>query len=731
MQAMKVRAARTTLVLLSAAMPLAFVGSAHASPWEDDEEPPVVHTPAPTVSPTSMAGMFGLPSLSMAMKSNDASVRAAAVSRAAEVATTASEQAAKDDAWRLVESAAADNGDDLDGALYVRLAAARALAIDPRREGRTSLEGLLGSPEPMRKPQPVTYPAWGGPTWGGPWGPGPQPAPPPKIIKPANGDLVRFVRETAAMALGARGEHDPLLIRARARDNVEASRAAFGALVAYPAPSLSNLIPKNDSTINRDTVDLLARLNDMRAADVLVRVGDGKDDTSAAIAVLALARLGDARAVRLARAVTNESRPELRVAAAEALAILGDPNAEGAITPLLSDDKTSGEGKRLALKYPSAGLIATIEKLARKGDVKAIAALGRAGATNALISIASDDSLPYDAADGAAYQLAVDPLDDHLAQLLDKASDARKRRIVRAGAVRVARVGSTSSSIKSLAKELASSKDANNRAAGTFFLGVSSIGNVKAALESDDAVRRRAAVAALAAHPIVDVASVARAHLDAHASTEPVDIVQALAGIAARAVDGTVARDVPISTSVLATWLSEDSAASPLAAFLLAARGGDAARAHVSRALSSDSLDVRAAALLGLGLSPENTATGEISSRLRVTPYPVLRRAAIRALVARGDASSSSKATIDLEKRLDPDLEVRNVASAAKVSSRGSPLLAGSEVAQVKVSGGTIATVTGLDGLTLPHVIDPDGFVFAFRVAPGPTRIEARATGKP
>lgn len=710
------------LLVLAMGSGLAFVPSAHA--WEDEEEPPVVHTPVASVSPTSIAGLFGLPSLSAALKSNDARIRAAAVSRAAEVATSATEQAARDDAWRLVEAAAADNGDDLDGALHVRLAAARALSIDPRREARSALEGLLGSPEPMRKP-PVTYPSWGGPSWGGPWSP-PTPAP-PKVIKPANADLVRFVRETAAMALGARGDHDPLLLRARARDNVEASRAAFGALVAYPAPSLSVVVPKTDITINRDTVDLLARLNDMRTADVLVRVGDGKDDTSAAIAVLTLARLGDARAVRLARAVTIESRPELRVAAAEALAILGDPNAEAAIAPLLSDDKTSGEAKRIVLKYPSGGLIGAIEKLARKGDAAAIAALGRAGATRQLLSIAGDDTLPYDAADGAAYQLAVNPAEDALDKI-DRGSAACRRRVVRAGAVRLGRIGSASSSVKSLAKELASSKDSSDRSAGTFFLGVQSLGGLKDALSSDDTVIRRAGVAALAAHPIADAASVARAHLEAHGSTEPIDIVQSLAGIAARAVDGSAAHDVPVATSQLATWLSADGAASPLSAFLLAARGGDSARAHIARALASDSLDVRAGAMLGLGVSPEKNATGELTSRLREAPYAMLRRAAIRALVARGEASS----TIDLAKRLDPDVEVRNVASTAKTPSRGSPLLAGREVVQFCVRGKTplIATVGGIDGLMLPHVVDPEGFVFAFRVAPGPTHIETRATGK-
>lgn len=715
--------ARSTFALFALTVGSTVAFAARASAWEDEDEPPPVHVTAPSVSPSSLAGLFGMPSLANALKSTDATVRAAAVARAAEIAGDDGAKPARDDAWRLVEAAAADNGDDLDGALYVRLTAARALAVDPRKEARPALEGLLGSPEPMRKPVTPAYP-WGGPTWGGPFGPSP-PAPPPPKIKPANADLVRFVRETAAMALGARGDHDPLLIRARARDNVEASRAAFGGLVAYPAPSLQTLIPKNDATINRDTVDLLARLNDLRAADVLVRVADGKDDVSAALSVLALARLGDARAIRVARAVTSESRPELRIAAAEALAELRDPNADAAIQNLLNDDKLAGEAKRLALKYPSQPLVPSIEKMARKGDAMAIAALGRAGAVAQLAAIAVDDTLPFDAADAAAYQLAVVPTSDAEKALaaLDTSTKPRKRRLVRASAVRVARLGSASGA-KSIAKELADSKEPADKSVGTFFLAVSSLGSARDALESDDLVRRRAGAAGLAAHPIADAASVARAHLDAHASTEAIDVVQALAGVAARAVDGTVARDVPLSTSQLAAWLSEDGPAAPVAAFLLAARGGDSAALHVTRALTSDSLDVRAATMLGLGLSLEKGATGELSSRLRDAPQVVLRRAAIRALVARGD--TSARAAIDLAKRLDPDLEVRNVAAAGKLASRGTPLLAAHEVAQVRLQPGTIATVTGLDGLTLPHLVDPDGFVFAFRLAPGPTRVEAR-----
>ncbi len=727
---------RFTLVALAVAAVAGFSWAPRASAmvWEEEDEPPPVHTAPPTVSSTSIAGLFGMPSLTAAVRSNDARVRAAGVARAAEVALQATESAARDDAWRLVEAAAADNADDLDGALLVRLAAARALAANPRKEGRPALEGLLGSPEPMRKATAPT-PAWGGPSFGG-W---PPPAPPPpKAIKPANADLVRFVRETAAMALGVRGDHEALLLRARSRENVEASRAAFGALVAYPASSLATILPKGEGVISRDTVDLLARLLDVRGADPLLKTAEGKDDTSAAVAIVALARLGDGRVVNVARAVGKDSRIELRIAALEALAELSEPSADATIATLLGEDKTASEAKRIAVRHPTPALVAVLEKIARGGDAAAVGALGRVGAPGIerLSAIAADDSLPLGIADVAAHQLAISPLDgasDAVRALLDKnPSPARKRRAVRAAAVRVARIGSAPGALKSAAKDLASSKDAADRAAGTLLLGVLDLSACKDALASDDLPRRRAGVAALMSHSINDAAAVARAHLSAHASTEPTDVAQALAAVAARAIDGSVARDVPVSTAQLAAWLSEDSAASPLAAFLLAARGGDTALAHVMRALSADSLDVRAAALLGLGLSPEKSATGELSARLREVPYVALRRAAVRALVARAD--TAGRATIELARKLDPDVEVRNVSAAAKLGTRTTPLLSGAEVAQARVTVGaanTIAIVASVDGLVLPHVVDPEGFVFAFRLAPGPARIEARALATP
>jgi hypothetical protein len=151
----------------------------------------------------------------------------------------------------------------------------------------------------------------------------------------------------------------------------------------------------------------------------------------------------------------------------------------------------------------------------------------------------------------------------------------------------------------------------------------------------------------------------------------------------------------------------------------------------VTRALSADSLDVRAGALLGLGLSPEKSATGELSARLRDTPYVFLRRAAVRALVARGDLAG--RASLDLARKLDPDLEVRQVAASAKLGTKSAPLLVGYEVGQAHVmnSGNAIGMVSSVDGLVLPHVVDPEGFVVAFRLPPGAARIEARPLAAP
>lgn len=720
------------LALLCVGTTLALSPSAVAKSYIDDyDEPPPPPTPTATVASTSLAGMFGMPSLSMALKSPDAKVRAAAVMRAAEVAANVSEVAARDDAWRLVEGATLDGGDDLDGSLRVRLAAARALAGDPRREGRAPLETLLTAPEPPRKVV-STVPTWSPGGWGPPpWGP--PAAPPPKAIKPASPELVRFVRETAAMALGVRGDHETLLLRARARDSAESSRAALGALFAYPPVSLSPITPKGEGVWPRETLDLLVRLGDARGADPLLRACSGNDDLTAATALVGLSRLADGRAVTVARAVTKDSRPELRIAAAEALAELGEPFAEGAILALIADEKTTAEGKRLALRHPSAGLVPDLDKVARAGDPQAIGALGRVGAAAlpVLAAIAREDSLPAGLADIAAHQLAVSPLDGAgkaISELLDGASPARRRRAVRAGAVFAARHGGAPSGIASVAKELASASLPEDRAAGTLLLAVVDVGRARDALKSDDPVRRRAAIAGLSAHAIAEGADVARAHLEAHGTTEPEDLVQALAAIAVRAVDGTVARDVPVSTTVLARWLSEDGAAAPLAAYLLAARGGELARAHVVRALASDSLDVRVAALLGLGLSPDKTATGELSARAVDSPNVVLRRAAMRAIAARGD--DSSRPALELARRLDPDPEVRALAKLAKPGVHGASLLTGREVAQAKVTlskgVSAVAILASADGLVLPFVVDPEGFVVMFRVASGPARLEVR-----
>ena len=729
------RALRALLApLVACSVAVAFAPHARAMMFEEEPEEGNPSSTSASISSGSFAGLVGLAKVQRDLKSFDSSVRAAAVARAAEMGG--------DEAWRIVEAAASDSfGDDLDGALRVRLAAARALAFDPRRASATAaLRLLLAAPTPILKmgasPGSFNGPM---PPWGGPMPV--MPMPPLRVVKHADGELVRFVRETAAIALAQQGDFDPLVARARVHDDLEASRAALAALVAFPPPSLASITSRSDGMVSRETVEVLTALGDLRAADALLRVARGKDDVAAALAFVALAKLGDGRVAAIARAVPSDADARLRIAAAEALGELGEPSAEAAILALSANKKTEAEGLRLALAYPSAGLIATLSPPARLADARALAALGRIGsaAIPALLAIARDDAGAAGAADGAAYALATMPgssAEDALASIVDGAPStavgaARIRRAVRAAAVRQARIGSSPSSLRDQGARLQGSKDDADRFVSALLSSVRDLSRAKELLSDGDVVRRRAAAVALGAHRIDDGAEIARAHLALAGSSEDASVVRALAAVAARAVDGTAAHDVPITTSTLAVWLAQDGDASPLAAYLLAARGGEAVQPHVARALASDDLSVRACALLGLALSPEPSATGELTARLPMLVLPSLRRAAVRALVARGDVAG--RRALTAARRLDPDAEIRALASTAVLlpSARPTtPLARGAEVLQAKVvraAGAQVsAMLVSVDGFAVPAVADPEGFVVVFRIAAGAGRLDVR-----
>ena len=719
---------RTALALVAACLAgIAIPRVGRATVFADDGEPDDGSgaSTAPTLSPSSFGGIVGLAAAQRDEKTMDCESRAAAVERAAEIGS--------EDAWKLVESAAGDNlGDDPDGALRVRLAAARALASDPRTGvARTALRPLLTNPVPVMRGVATAsaYPS------AYPYSPYPYPtyAPPtPKTTKRADGELARLVRETAALSMALQKDFEPLLARARAREDVEGARAASMALLAYPPPSLATLTAR-DGIVTRETVELLALLGDLRADDVLLRVAQAKDEAASALAMVALARAGDGRVVAIANAVAKDADPRVRVAAAEALAILGEPAADAAIKALASDRKTDSEGRRLAVQYPSAALIETIVPLAEQGDVAAIAALGRAG-IDGVAPLAALARLDGALGDEAAYALAIDPISDAgaaIVAILDGATPAKKRRAVRAAAVRAYRIGKAPGKLRDVGDELLSSKDDADRFVGALLAGVVDASRARALLADGDVFERRAAAVSLGAHPIADAAAVARAHLAASASSEDPEVVRALASVAARAVDGTAAHDVPITTSTLAVWLAQDGDASPLAAFLLAARGGDTAKPHVARALIADDLSVRSAALLGLALSPDADATGELVTRLHDLVSPMLRRAAVRALVARGDIAG--KHALAAAALLDPDEGTRALAARAVLlphPTPSTPLVAGSEVMQVHVVApaglGITATLVEIDGMAPPAIADPDGFVVVFRVPPGAARLDVR-----
>ncbi|MBK7396157.1 MAG: HEAT repeat domain-containing protein [Myxococcales bacterium] len=375
-----------------------------------------------------------------------------------------------------------------------------------------------------------------------------------------------------------------------------------------------------------------------------------------------------------------------------------------------------------------------LEAAAKGGSDAATAALARAGAPGvaALATLVKDDAHP-DVADAAAFALATVPgsaASSALSALVTEPSPARVRRAVRAGVSRLARLGTVPSGISSAAKELRSAKDAEGRFLAALLPAVSSLSDAKDAVADADPLVRRAGIMALHAHPAADAAPVARKAIPLESDPE---LLRGLVGVAARGIDGTLAHDVPIPTSQLAVWLGEDPGPSAaVAAFVLGARGGPSANGHVARALEADDLSVRAAALLGLGLSADPGATQRLVARLLEPMAVEARRVAARALASRSDPAAATG--LAMVSQLDADPEVR--AAARRKGPRISPLLSGTEVGQTKVVGAGASvlvrpTMQRADGFPLALLPDPDGFVLAFRLPAGETRLTLHATTAP
>ncbi len=682
-------------------------------PYDPEWPPPAPTQPAGPPTP-SMASLFGFQGLQQAARSPNAETRAAAVLRAAELAKQKDTPTALgDDCWKLVESAANDAwGDDPDAALRVRLTAARALVDDRRAaDARRALRDLFLTPglaaAMMKGPFVVGA------------------APRTKLASP---ELVRLVRQTAAMALAILGDDDTLLTKVK---DPEASPAAIAALAAHAPTSLVALLPKADSIPANDVIDALGKLGDLRAADALERAFE---KTHSPRALVALARLGDPRAGTQARLVLATDPESLRLAAAEALSELGEPDSEARILALLSAPVPSAAARALAVRFPGPSLVPALEAAAKGGSDAATAALARAGAPGvaALATLVKDDAHP-DVADAAAFALATVPgsaASSALSALVTEPSPARVRRAVRAGVSRLARLGTVPSGISSAAKELRSAKDAEGRFLAALLPAVSSLSDAKDAVADADPLVRRAGIMALHAHPAADAAPVARKAIPLESDPE---LLRGLVGVAARGIDGTLAHDVPIPTSQLAVWLGEDPGPSAaVAAFVLGARGGPSANGHVARALEADDLSVRAAALLGLGLSADPGATQRLVARLLEPMAVEARRVAARALASRSDPAAATG--LAMVSQLDADPEVR--AAARRKGPRISPLLSGTEVGQTKVVGAGASvlvrpTMQRADGFPLALLPDPDGFVLAFRLPAGETRLTLHATTAP
>jgi hypothetical protein len=676
-------------------------------------------------SPSSFAGAFGWAATRRTLReSPDPRARAAAIVRAATLGT--------DEAWREIEEAAgvAPFGDDPDAALVVRLAAARALAKSPRKEqARLALERLFDTPEPAGRLAPRTD--------GRP--------------RAADPELRRWLRETAAFALARLDAHDVLLRHAGVSDpsRDEKSAAALAALRAAPPSRLTEQAVRADGTVPPDAVPIFTQLADPRGADTLLRVAKAPN-RGRADALVALGRMGDARVAVIARTLLGaDAEPREREAAIDALAELGDPSVGAAIVELAKGSRRddAATALRLAIAWPSAAVVPVLAPRAAEGDAQALAALGASGPLGA----AALGRLALDKASGevgelAALDLAV--LDgEGGTRALDALADAGRtaggvllRRSLRAALVRRGALGLDVRGAAEASAMALASKQAADRVLGAALRAAGSLDAASALFASSDLSARRGAVIGLGAHRGSDAAALARRWLRDEPTLDD-ELAAAIAAVAAREVDGSAARDVPVSNERLARWLAEDRSAAPLAAFVLAARASasdgrtevpgdrpaDGGRAEgLDAALTSPSFATRLGAVAGLAASKSERATGRLIAMLARAGQPQLRRALVRALAIRGDvAGKPLRAELALA---DPDATVRSLAVAALEGTSSWPR--GREVVRARAAtadpNATARVMLHVEGgVAAPALADAEGWVFVFGVPSGRGRLEA------
>ncbi len=511
--------------------------------------------------------------------------------------------------------------------------------------------------------------------------------------------IFSLVRETAALALARHGDPPSLAALSSAAGlrgpTGDAARAAWA---AFPPRSLDAILfeeeTRGDSeeelldelpgkrpnanpatpaphaertprALSGPMLGLLGDIGDVRALSALRSELARSDRPSRAAAALALAKIGDASIAPTVRGWSKESDARFAVAAAEVLVVLGDAEAPAAVKRALAIESVRPHALRLAYEVASPALTEPLVKLLPglepADGVRAVMALGRAGAAKALAERVLDPVLGPAATSALGSAIGAEAAALIEGGLADKDA-ARRRAFARAAVVRGVVMQSTPSGLGSALERLAASKDAADvevSALGQVALGLRSARDVLATAKGRDDASALAIVAGAARGALArgEEDKAAFSELCAAIDPEKPSRQQIAAGVALLSEKG--ARDIPFK--VLLRLAEQGGPLASLAARALPARADESLRDRLIALLEGGDPTVRVGLAMGLAKS-DNSAAATWLARAYLREEDVLvRRALVSALGQRRE--KQRERVLSTARDLDPDAEVRALAA--------------------------------------------------------------------
>jgi HEAT repeat protein len=599
--------------------------------------------------------------------------------------------------------------------------------------------------------------------------------------------LSTMVRETAALALAARGDEPALrLLISAALLRGAAGDPARMALLAYPPRRLTGLLfeenefepskppatvmltakadkplkpekstkPALDAepscegdecnlelgptsrSLNPTVVSFLGDLGDVRSIPALRLELDRTDRAQRAAAAIALAKLGDGISLNVIRGWEETSDPRLVLAAGEALDLAGDAEAARFVKAALSHAEVRSRALELAGNVGSPSLcksLAELKDLTQGEQVRRTMAFARCGCFEPVTKAVLDPVVgpaAITALGTSAKPEAEQAIEAALARLKDAATfDAEGRAWLRAAVMQSIARGEAADGLPALLESALRSKYPEDIELGALGLVALKLHPLKEVLvtQAADAALFGAARGALVSGP---EDRTALAQLFASVDPEAPSLRHLAAGVAL--LEGGA--EVPQLT--LFRLAENGGALASLAASALGARIGEAERERLRALLTSGDPSIRASVAFGLRDCQVKAATSWLAQAYRSEEEPMVRAAIVTALRARKEVQG--KSVLRLAATLDPDSRVR---ALARSTAQHAPLFnfIGMEpglaaLTQISVAGNQGAVGLSLllpSGIALPVVSSVDGALLLPGVPFGRSTVRLAAQAKP